>query len=64
MENGAERIKERKELLKILDNGGSIYDMIEYLNTKNADEEDEIMLTMLYNGIALCVVKAYRKNVQ
>lgn len=61
MENGAERVKERKELLKILDNGGTIYDMIDYLNTKNSDKEDEILLTMLYNGIALCIVKAYRK---
>ena len=61
MENGAERIKERKELFKILDKDGSVYDMIEYLNTKNCDEDDEIMLTMLYNGIALCVFKAYRK---
>lgn len=61
MENGTERIKERKELLKILDNGGTIYDIIGYLNTKNSDEGDEILLTMLYNGIALCIVKTYRK---
>lgn len=61
MENGAERIKERKELLKILDNNGSIYDMIDYLNTKNSDDGDEILLTMLYNSISLCIVKVYRK---
>jgi hypothetical protein len=61
MENGAERVKEREELLRILDDDGSIYDIIDYLNTKNSDEGNEIMLTMLYNSIAVCTCKAYRR---
>ncbi len=60
MENTSSQENTRKELLRIFDNGGTIYDMIELLNTKSINNDGDNFLALIYNSIAVCVNNGYR----
>lgn len=60
-ENGEEHKKVRKELLKILDDGKTTYDLIGYWNRHTLDGTGESILDKVYNVTALLVIKVYKE---
>ena len=60
-ENAEDHKKVRKGLLRILDDGRTTYDLVEYWNKHTSDENGESILDKVYVATAICTIKYYKE---